>query len=196
MKGRLLAAAACALTIGLWAGDSYAQMTPRGKPVVRTPRKNGAPAAAPDPGKAPDPGQKPDPTDPKASPGAPANPNDPKAKKDPLSQLATPTDIEYRPPPPGQKYKFNLDDTDLPTLVKAVSQITGRRFIYGSKLHAIKVTVYSPEEIGAGEAYAAFLSAAFSRSSSRRTRRGRPRRCSAPQHRCRQKIATSLASTG
>ncbi len=161
MKGRLLAAAVCALTIGLWAGESSAQMTPRGKPVVRTPRapKTGAPSATPaDPGKAPDPGQKPDPADPKSAPATPGGPGDPNAKKDPLSKLATPTDIEYRPPPPGQKYKFNLDDTDLPTLVKAVSQITGRRFIYGSKLHQIKVTVYSPEEVGAGEAYAAFLS--------------------------------------
>ncbi|MBL8740377.1 MAG: type II secretion system protein GspD, partial [Myxococcales bacterium] len=152
MKGRLLVAAACALTLGLWAGEASAQMTPRGKPVVRTPRTpKSATPAAPDPGKSADPNAKPDPADPKSAPATPANPaGGPAAKKDPLSQLATPTDIEYRPPPPGQKYKFNLDDTDLPTLVKAVSQITGRRFIYGSKLHQIKVTVYSPEEVGAG----------------------------------------------
>src|SRR5262249_15992678 len=43
-------------------------------------------------------------------------------------------------------------------LVKAISNITGRRFIYGGKLHTVKATVYSPEKVTAGEAYAAFLS--------------------------------------
>ncbi len=163
---RLLIGAACAGAVTLFAFDAEAQLTPRGKPVVRTPRA-GAPKApaggAADPAA---PANKPDP----ANPANPAGPADPKGgsggptdpakggKKDPLSQLATPTDIEYRPPPPGQKFKFNLEDTDLPALVKAVSQITGRRFIYGNKLHQIKVTVFSPEEVGAGEAYAAFLS--------------------------------------
>ncbi len=53
---------------------------------------------------------------------------------------------------------FNLDDADLPELVKAISNITGYRFIYGGKLRQIKATVYSPEKVSANEAYSAFLS--------------------------------------
>jgi general secretion pathway protein D len=143
---RSLVAAACGVVLALWPLAAEAQMNPRGKPVVKKPGQADPPDAKPaDPGGKADPNAKPDPT------GAPA-------KKDPLSNLATPPDIEYKPPPPGQKFKFNLEDTDLPALVKAVSQITGRRFIYGSKLHQLKVTVFSPDEVTAGEAYAAFLS--------------------------------------
>src|SRR4030095_2732680 len=46
----------------------------------------------------------------------------------------------------------------LTELVKAISNITGRRFIYGGKLRQIKATVYSPEKISVAEAYSAFLS--------------------------------------
>ena len=53
---------------------------------------------------------------------------------------------------------FNLDEAELPDLVKAISNITGKRFIYGGKLRQIKATVYSPEKVTAGEAYGAFLS--------------------------------------
>jgi general secretion pathway protein D len=42
--------------------------------------------------------------------------------------------------------------------VKAISNVTGKRFIYGSKLKSMKATVYSPEKVSAAEAYAAFLS--------------------------------------
>jgi general secretion pathway protein D len=67
-------------------------------------------------------------------------------------------EIEFKPKPGGFKVKFNLDDADLPELVKAISNITGRRFIYGGKLRQIKATVYSPDEVTANEAYGAFLS--------------------------------------
>jgi len=53
---------------------------------------------------------------------------------------------------------FNLDDADLPELVKAISNITGRRFIYGGKLRQIKASVYAPDKVTVAEAYAAFLS--------------------------------------
>lgn len=148
MFKRATIAATCGLILAAWPSVSEAQLKKR-EPVVKTPRPPGSanPPATPPP-------------DPTAQPG-PAGPTGPAPnakKQDPLSQLAAPSDIEYRPPPPGQKFKFSLEDTDLPALVKAVSQITGRRFIYGNKLHAIKVTVFSPEEVSAGEAYAAFLS--------------------------------------
>jgi len=69
-----------------------------------------------------------------------------------------PKEIDFKPKGAGTLVNFNLDDADLPDLVKAISNITGRRFIYGGKLRQIKATVYSPDKITAGEAYAAFLS--------------------------------------
>ena len=148
--GALLAMVAIGVAL-----PAEAQLTPRGKPVLKTPpRMPKAPTAgapSPDPPADPDPGG--NGGTPKAGP--PANPG---VKKDPVSALAPPSEIEHRPLPGNTKVKFSLEDTDLPTLVKAVSEITGRRFIYGSKLHNIKVTVYSPETVSAAEAYAAFLS--------------------------------------
>ena len=67
-------------------------------------------------------------------------------------------EIEFRPKNAGALVSFNLDDADLPELVKAISNITGRRFIYGGKLRQIKATVYSPEKVTVAEAYSAFLS--------------------------------------
>lgn len=67
-------------------------------------------------------------------------------------------EIEFRPKNAGALVNFNLDDADLPELVKAISNITGRRFIYGGKLRQIKATVYSPEKVTVAEAYSAFLS--------------------------------------
>ena len=65
---------------------------------------------------------------------------------------------DARTTPPGARVSFNLEDADLPDLVRIVSRITGKRFIYGGKLRSIKATVYSPEKITAAEAYSAFLS--------------------------------------
>jgi general secretion pathway protein D len=67
-------------------------------------------------------------------------------------------EIEFKPRNAGALVNFNLDDADLPELVKAISNITGRRFIYGGKLRQIKATVYSPEKVTVAEAYNAFLS--------------------------------------
>ncbi len=159
MKRSVLAAAACGLLLSLWPLAAHAQLNPRGKqPVVKRPGRTPAEPSTPASEPSKEPSDKPagDSKGPGDKP-APTTPGKDGGKKDPLSALAAPTDIEYRPPPPGQHFKFNLEDTDLPALVKAVSQITGRRFIYGSKLHALKVTVFSPEEVSAGEAYAAFL---------------------------------------
>ncbi len=66
-------------------------------------------------------------------------------------------EIDFRPKGGGYLVGFNLEDADLPEIVKAISNITGKRFIYGGKLRQIKATIYSPEKITAAEAYAAFL---------------------------------------
>ncbi len=60
--------------------------------------------------------------------------------------------------PPGARVSFNLEDADLPDLVRIVSRITGKRFILPSKARSIKATVYSPTDVTAAEAYQAFLS--------------------------------------
>ncbi len=164
-KQRLVALAA--LSVGLWSASAPAQVTPRGKPVIRTPntpaqpsRPAGAPTANPNAPGAPQP--TPAPGQPAGNPGAPGGtPAGAPAKdpKDPMSQLPqTAKEIEFRPKPGDYLVSFSLEDADLPDLVKAISQTTGKRFIYGSKLRSIKATVYSPEKVTAAEAYSAFLS--------------------------------------
>ncbi len=66
--------------------------------------------------------------------------------------------MDYRPLPPGARITFNLQDADLPDLVRAIGNITGRRFIIPGKVRSIKTTIYSPTKITPGEAYQAFLS--------------------------------------
>ena len=68
------------------------------------------------------------------------------------------TGIEYTPTAPNAKVTFNLEDADLPELVRLMSQITGRSFILPSKSRSIKATVYAPTKVTAAEAYQAFLS--------------------------------------
>ena len=67
-------------------------------------------------------------------------------------------DSAVRPTPPAARVAFNLEDADLPDLVRLVSRITGRRFILPSKARSIKATIYSPGDVSAAEAYQAFLS--------------------------------------
>ncbi len=68
------------------------------------------------------------------------------------------TGIDYQPTSPNTKVTFNLEDADLPELVRMMSQITGRSFILPSKARSIKATVYAPTKVTAAEAYQAFLS--------------------------------------
>lgn len=66
--------------------------------------------------------------------------------------------IDYKPTSPNARVTFNLEDADLPELVRLMSQITGRSFILPSKSRSIKATVYAPTKVTAAEAYQAFLS--------------------------------------
>jgi general secretion pathway protein D len=66
--------------------------------------------------------------------------------------------LEYEPRSPNYKVAFSLDDADLPELVKVISNLTGKRFIFGGKVRSIKATVYSPQKVTVAEAYQAFLS--------------------------------------
>lgn len=65
---------------------------------------------------------------------------------------------DFKPLAPNARVTFNLEDADLPDLVRMMSSITGRRFILPNKSRSIKATVYAPTKVTAAEAYRAFLS--------------------------------------
>jgi general secretion pathway protein D len=66
--------------------------------------------------------------------------------------------VEFEPKSPNYKVAFSLEDADLPELVRVISQLTGKRFIFGGKVRNIKATVFSPQKVTVAEAYQAFLS--------------------------------------
>jgi general secretion pathway protein D len=153
LRRRLLAAPVAALVLATAAPPASAQPVPpapRGGPVLRTPgqRPDTPPAASPQRPGAP----------PGAAAGAPPGAPPAENEDDPLAAVKQGIkEIEFKPKPGGYKVSFNLDEADLPELVKAISNITGRRFIYGGKLRQIKATVYAPEKVTVAEAYSAFL---------------------------------------
>jgi general secretion pathway protein D len=86
----------------------------------------------------------------------PAQPPQPAGKLRPFR-----TGMEERPGgrvSPGSRVEFNLEDADLPDLVRFISRVTGKRFILPGKQRSIKATIASPEPVTAAEAYRAFLS--------------------------------------
>jgi general secretion pathway protein D len=68
------------------------------------------------------------------------------------------TGVEYEPVRPTTRVTFNLEDADLPDLVRLISNMTGRRFILPGKARSIKASVFAPTQVTAQEAYEAFLS--------------------------------------
>ena len=60
--------------------------------------------------------------------------------------------------PPRTRVTFNLEEAELPDLVRLISNMTGRRFILPTKSRAIKATVFAPTKVTVAEAYQAFLS--------------------------------------
>lgn len=75
-----------------------------------------------------------------------------------MDSIAKAVDTPYRPKPGGHRIKFNLEDADLAELVNHISGLTGKRFIYGSKVRKVSITVVSPMPVTLAEAYEAFLS--------------------------------------
>ncbi|AUX49075.1 general secretion pathway protein GspD [Sorangium cellulosum] len=163
LRRRLLAAPVAALVFAAAALPAAAQPANRAAPVLRTPGQTTPPVPA-------RPGAAPTTPGPAAGPGAPGAAGAGAAGAagagaagdagdDPLAAVKQGVqEIEFKPKPGGYKVSFNLDEADLPELVKAISNITGRRFIYGGKLRQIKATVYAPEKVTVAEAYSAFLS--------------------------------------
>jgi general secretion pathway protein D len=66
--------------------------------------------------------------------------------------------VDYAPRSPADKVSFSLEDADLSELVRVIGELTGKRFIFGGKVHNIKATVFSPQKVTVAEAYQAFLS--------------------------------------
>src|SRR5947207_2944053 len=89
-------------------------------------------------------------------------PGDPPGLKPPtpanMDTIAKAVDTPYRPKPGGHRIKFNLEDADLADLVNHIASLTGKRFIYGSKVRKVSITVVSPTPVTLAEAYEAFLS--------------------------------------
>ncbi|WP_437530295.1 type II secretion system secretin GspD [Sorangium sp. So ce726] len=157
LRRRLLAAPVAALVLAAAAPPAAAQPANRGVPVLRTPGQVPPPPARPTPAPGAPAAGAPAAGAPGAAAPTPAAPGD--AGDDPLAAVKQGVqEIEFKPKPGGYKVSFNLDEADLPELVKAISNITGRRFIYGGKLRQIKATVYAPEKVTVAEAYSAFLS--------------------------------------
>lgn len=61
-------------------------------------------------------------------------------------------------PAGGAPIDFSVEDADLPELVRAVSQITGRRFILAIPARTIRASVIGEEPVTAADVYSAFLS--------------------------------------
>jgi len=68
------------------------------------------------------------------------------------------TGVEFEPMSARARVTFNLEEAELPDLVRLISNMTGRRFILPTKLRAIKATVFAPTKVTVAEAYQAFLS--------------------------------------
>ncbi len=95
----------------------------------------------------------PPPTTPKA---APAEADEEIELENELPQFET--GVEFKPMSPRARVTFNLEEAELPDLVRLISNMTGRRFILPTKTRTIKATVFAPTKVTVAEAYQAFLS--------------------------------------
>jgi general secretion pathway protein D len=116
-----------------------AQDTPAPAPTKRPRRprapRNQTPAPEPEPVQPVTPAQQ-------AAPASPTAAGEQGAPQTPIKPFET--GIDYQPTSPNTRVTFNLEDADLPELVRMMSQITGRSFILPSKSRSIKATVYAP----------------------------------------------------
>jgi general secretion pathway protein D len=143
----LLSLASCAAVLVAAGADVHAQ--PKVRPNIIAPAPDpAAQAATPPPAPVvpttPGPGK----------PGAPGG----KLQADTQGLSQFETGVEYAPRNQGDRVSFSLEDADLPELVRVIGELTGKRFIFGGKVHNIKATVFSPQKVTVAEAYQAFLS--------------------------------------
>jgi general secretion pathway protein D len=117
-----------------------------------------APAPAPPPAPAPAAATKDKDTKDKPAAEAPKIGPNGKAIGDTQSLAQFESGLEFEPRSPNAKVSFSLEEADLGDLVRVISQMTGKRFIFGPKVKNIKASVYSPQKVTVAEAYQAFLS--------------------------------------
>jgi general secretion pathway protein D len=131
----------CSAIVGQ-AGEAVAQPQPRpnGRPLT---------PAAPAPPTAPNPSP---------NAGTDSQPGSPRAVGDTQGLQQFEPGVEYAPRGGADKVSFSLEDADLPELVRVIGELTGKRFIFGGKVHNLKATVFSPQKVTVAEAYQAFLS--------------------------------------
>ena len=133
----------CLVVGSLLLGTGHSAVAQEDQPKPKTP-----PARLPT---APVPIRPVDKPEPKAAPAA----EEPELENE-LPQFET--GVEFEPMSPRARVTFNLEDAELPDLVRLISNMTGRRFILPTKLRAIKATVFAPTKVTVAEAYQAFLS--------------------------------------
>jgi general secretion pathway protein D len=151
----------CSLAVAVVSNDSFAQrIRPRPQPVAAPspPAPPAAPAAAPPPPAAAA-GTPPAADGATGGPGAkPVIGPGGKAVGDTQGLAQFESGVDYAPRSPADKVSFSLEDADLAELVRVIGELTGKRFIFGGKVHNIKATVFSPQKVTVAEAYQAFLS--------------------------------------
>jgi len=106
----------------------------------------------------------PDPSDPSPAAALPADEARPapaiassaRAQSAPPAASAPPAPAPAAPTGTA-RYDLRFEDAGLPELTRAISAITGKRFVLGGPLPPIKASLYSPDQVTAEEAYQAFL---------------------------------------
>lgn len=82
----------------------------------------------------------------------------PRAEADPPKIESTFEKPEPKPKSPGDRVSLQLEDVELPELVRAMSELTGKRFLLAAqKVKGFKTTIVSQQKITVAEAYQAFL---------------------------------------
>lgn len=94
---------------------------------------------------------------PTAVPPPPSPPTAPFRPTSDATSAPTTTEAAAQFRAPGGGVTIGLQEADLPDLVNWIGGLTGKRFIYGSKMKSLKVTLYSPTPVTVAEAYRAFL---------------------------------------
>jgi general secretion pathway protein D len=156
-KTLLSLALGCAVIVGT-TGEASAQTQPRlnGRPPIRLSPL--APRVDPGSPVTPAPPQPAGATSPATTPGTDGSAGGARATGDTQGLQQFEPGVEYAPRSGADKVSFSLEDADLPELVRVIGELTGKRFIFGGKVHNLKATVFSPQKVTVAEAYQAFLS--------------------------------------
>ncbi len=88
--------------------------------------------------------------DPSSTPAASDHPPD--------DRTTVPPPLDHTPKRPGELVSVALENADLPEIVRAMSDLTGKRFLIGATPKSFQATIIAPDKVTVAEAYKAFLS--------------------------------------